>query len=140
MSAVLEAALARWPGAQSYRPGDSAALNAEILGLMRSGKKRASCEAWSVFEEGTEALPEVGRVDLALDWQGRPALALRTTEVLRLRFGEMGEAMVAEQGEFADLADWRRGYEAYLTRAGRFEPEVEMMFERFELVEDLAGW
>uniref|UniRef100_UPI003515BADA ASCH domain-containing protein n=1 Tax=Salipiger bermudensis TaxID=344736 RepID=UPI003515BADA len=86
------------------------------------------------------ALPEVGRVDLALDWQGRPALALRTTEVLRLRFGEMSEATVAEQGEFADLADWRRGYEAYLTRSGRFARDVEMMFERFELVEDLAGW
>ncbi len=138
MTAALQAALARWPGAQSYRPGDSAELNAEILALMRSGRKRASCEAWAVFDEGQEALPVVGRVDIVLDWGGAPALATRTLEVLRVPFAEMTKEMAAEQGEFTDLAHWRRGYEAYLTRSGRFAPDVAMMLERFEVVEDLA--
>ena len=138
MTVALQAALARWPGAQSYRPGDSAALNAEILALMRSGRKRASCEAWAVFDEGREALPVVGRVDIVLDWDGAPALAVRTLEVLRVPFAEMTGEMAAEQGEFTDLAHWRRGYEAYLTRSGRFAPDVAMMLERFEVVEDLA--
>lgn len=139
MTVALQAALARWPGAQGYRPGDSAALNAEILALMRSGRKRASCEAWAVFDEGHEALPVVGRVDIVLDWDGAPALATRTLEVLRVPFAEMTGEMAAEQGEFTDLAHWRRGYEAYLTRSGRFAPDVAMMLERFEVVEDLAG-
>ena len=135
----MSGASERWPGAQTYRPGDSAALNAEILGLMRSGRKTASCEAVAYFAETGEALPEVGRIDLALDWDGRPALALRTLELVWLRFHEMTEARVAEQGEFRDLAHWRQGYEAYLTRAGRYSPDAPMLMERFELVEDLAG-
>ena len=135
----MSGASERWPGAQSYWSGDSAALNAEILGLMRSGRKTASCEAVAYFAETGEALPEVGRVDLALDWGGRPALALRTLELVWLRFDEMTEARVAEQGEFRDLAHWRQGYEAYLTRAGRYSPDAPMLMERFELVEDLAG-
>ncbi|APZ54911.1 ASCH domain-containing protein [Salipiger abyssi] len=138
MTMTLQDARLRWPGCESYRPGDSAALNAEILGLMRTGVKRASCEAWEVFEDGAEALPVAGRVDIALDWQGRPALAMRTLEVLRLPFEEVTEGMALEQGEFRDLAHWRAGYRAYLERAGRYRPGVEMMLERFELVEDLG--
>ncbi|MCR8546279.1 ASCH domain-containing protein [Salipiger sp. P9] len=138
MSGVPDRVSRRWQGAQAYRPGDSAGLNAEILALMRAGVKTASCEAWDYFADTGEAVPEVGRVDIALDWQGRPALALRTLDVSRLRFDEMSEELVAAQGEFRDLAAWRRGYEAYLTRAGRFRPDVEMLLERFELVADLA--
>lgn len=139
MTDALQAALARWPGAQSDRPGDSAALNAEILALMRSGRKRASCEARAVFDEGQEALPVVGRVDIVRDRDGAPALATRMLGVLRVPFAERTGEMAAEQGEFTDLAHWRRGYETYLTRSGRFAPDGAMMLERFEGMEDLAG-
>jgi hypothetical protein len=48
----------------------------------------------------------------------------------------MDEARVVAQHKFRDLAHWRLGYEAYLTRMGRFSPNVNMMFERFKIVED----
>ena len=135
---TLVAARAKHEGAFAYLVGDSAALNAEILALKRSGVKTGTCDARAIDVDGTENLPVVGRVDIALDWEGRLALAARTLAVERIAFDQMDEVRVAQQGEFRDLAHWRLGYEAYLTRAGRFAPDVDMMFERFEIVEDFG--
>lgn len=133
---VPEAVLPRYPGAICYRPGDSAALNARILGLMRSGAKTVTCEAWDLAV--AEGLPVVGRVDIALDWQGEAALATRTLQVERIPFDAMPATHVAAQGEFRDLADWQAGYRAWLTRRGVFAPDVALMVETFAVLEDLA--
>ena len=135
----LEQALSRYPGAQTFRYGDSATLNAEVLALVRSGAKTVTCDATAAFSARGEPVPEVGRVDIALDWQGAPALAQRTLEVFTVPFDAMTEAFVAPMGEFRDLAHWRDGYEAYLRRSGHFAPDVEMLVERFELVEDFGA-
>ena len=136
--ADLETVLARYPGAVAFTFGDSADLNAEILALVRSGAKTKTCDASAAFAARGETLPAPGRTDNALDWQGRPVLALRTLSVERLRFCEMDSARVAPQGEFTDLDHWRRGYEAYLRRSGHFSPDVEMILETFECVEVFA--
>ena len=135
---TLVATRAKHEGGFAYLVGDSAALNAEILASMRSGVKTGTCDARAIDLDETENLPVVGRVDIALDWEGRLALAARTLAVERVTFDQMDEVRVAQQGEFRDLAHWRLGYEAYLTRAGRFAPDVDMMFERFEIVEDFG--
>jgi uncharacterized protein YhfF len=135
----LKKALALFPGAQSYRPGDSETLNAQILTLMRSKQKTVSCEAWSVFDDGLEPLPEAGRTDIALDWNGVAACALETMKVEKIRFCDMTEDRIPPQGEFRDLEHWRNGYRSYLTRAGRFDPQVPMMVETFRLVRDFGG-
>ena len=128
-------ARARYPGAVSFKFGDSAALNAEILELVLSGRKTASCDTVAGFEARGETLPCVGRVDIALDWEGRPVAAIRTLAVEHLPFDHMREDLVADQGEFRDLKHWRREYRAYLTRAGLFAPDVMMVMERYEVVE-----
>ncbi|MFD1343122.1 ASCH domain-containing protein [Litorisediminicola beolgyonensis] len=132
-----DAAERLFPGAVRYRPGDGPALNAEILGLMRAGRKTATCAALSEFSEA-EPAPEPGRVDIALDWAGQPALATRTLAVEQLRWDEMDEARVPPQGEFRDLADWRAGYRAYLTRAGRFREDLPLIYETFAVVHDFG--
>lgn len=129
---------ARYPQAETFRFGDSAALNAEILALVRAGRKTVTCGALASFEARDEPLPQVGRTDIALDWDGTPQLALRTVEVQHIPFDQMPEDLVADQGEFRDLDHWRAGYQAYLTRAGQFTPDVMMLVERFEVVEDLG--
>ena len=53
---------------------------------MRSGVKTGTCDVWSIYVDGTEELPVVGRVDIALDWAGRAALATRTLAVERIAF------------------------------------------------------
>jgi uncharacterized protein YhfF len=135
---TLDEARSRYPGAQTFRPGDAEALNADIIALVRDGRKTMSCEAWSYFEETGEALPVPGRIDIALDWQGNPAYAVRTLAVQRIPFDKVDAEMVQPQGEFADLEDWRRGYRSYLTRTGRFAEGVMMMVETFSMVEDFG--
>ena len=131
-------AIARYPGASSFRFGDSRVLNAQILDLVRQGRKTVTCDAVLNFAQRGDPLPEPGRIDIALDWDGAPVLAIRTESVARLRFDAMTEDLVAAQGEFRDLEDWRAGYRAYLTRAGLFAPDVEMLVETFTCVEVFA--
>ncbi len=134
----LAAAQARYPGAEAFRFGDGAALNAEILALVLAGRKTVTCDAVAGFDARGEALPEVGRVDIACDWAWAPVCATETVEVIRMPFEEVPEALVAAQGEFADLAAWRRGYRAYLERGVGFRPGMEMLLERFRVVEVLT--
>lgn len=123
------------PDADTFRFGDTAALCDEILALVRSGRKTATCEAMEVYD-GDDVMPRIGRRDIALNWDGTPALMLETVEVTQRKFSEMDEAFVAAQGEFRDLGHWRKVYTAYFKRAGMFRPHMMLMCERFRLVED----
>jgi len=138
VSDSLTKALARFPGAQTYRPGDSRDLNQTILRLIRQGRKTVSCDAWSAFEDGTEALPVAGRVDIALDWNRAPALATRTVQVEQVRFCDMTADKVAAQGEFRDLEHWVQGYRSYLARTGHFNTTMPLMVETFQMVHDFG--
>ncbi len=138
MTKTLQEIIDANPEAETFRFGDNEALCAEILVLVRSGKKTATCEAASAFGKGGDAWPEVGRRDVALEWDGTPAVMLETVEVTTRRFGDMDEEFVAAQGEFRDLAHWRAGYEAYFRRAGVFSEDMKLMCERFRLVEDFG--
>lgn len=129
---------ARYPDAVCFTFGDSAALNAQILELVRAGRKTMTCDAWEAFALRAEQLPEKGRIDIALDWVGVPQLAVRTVDVERIRFCDMDAGRVPPQGEFRDLADWQSGYEAYLRRVGLFQDDVPMLVETFEVVEDFS--
>jgi len=84
-------------------------------------------------------MPEAGRRDVALESDGTPAVMLETVEVTTRRFGDMDAEFVAAQGEFRDLEHWRKGYEAYFRRTGGFDPDMELMCERFRVVEDFGG-
>jgi len=127
------------PEAETFRFGDSAVLCAQINALVRAGTKTATCEAASFYQTGGDAWPEVGRRDIALNWDGTPAFMIETVEVRTRRFNEMDAEFVAAQGEFRDLEHWRKGYTAYFKRAGVFAPDMKLMCERFKLVQDYGG-
>ncbi|MEL7165713.1 MAG: ASCH domain-containing protein [Pseudomonadota bacterium] len=134
----LEDALARYPSAATFRFGDNERLMAEILRLVRTGKKTVTCDAVAAFSQRGDALPQVGRVDIALDWHGQPACAIRTVDVQQMPFDDVSENLVRDHGEFPDVAAWRKGYETELRRAGLFSPDVMMLVERFELIENFG--
>lgn len=138
MAQTLQQIIDANPEAETFRFGDSPQLCAEILALVRSGQKTATCEAASAYGKGGDAWPEVGRRDIALNWDGTPALMIQTVEVRTRRFSDMDEEFVAAQGEFRDLAHWRAGYEAYFRRNGGFSQDMKIMCERFEMIEDYA--
>jgi len=128
---------ARYPGAETYRFGDGAALSDALLALVRAGRKRATCTAEA--ELGiSEAMPMVGRCDIVLDFHDVPQLVTRTLELARVRFCDMTEEMALMEGEDKTLADWRAGHERYYRRAGIFAPDMGLIWERFEVVEDLG--
>lgn len=126
------------PDCETFRYGDNKKLCAQILALVRSGQKTATVEAKRVYDDGEDALPVVGRRDIALEWDGKPALMIETQQVQFLRFDQMDEALVAAQGEFRDLADWQQAYTAYFKRHGGWSADMMLMFETFKVVEDYA--
>jgi uncharacterized protein YhfF len=138
MTVTLQEIVDANPECETFRFGDSAQLCSEILALVRAGHKTATCEAVRAYSEGGDAWPEVGRRDVALEWDGAPAVMIETVAVETRRFGEMDEDFVKAQGEFRDLAHWQAGYRAYFERTGGFSEDMKIMCETFKVVEDYA--
>ncbi len=136
---TLKDVLTRYPGAQTFKFGDSASMSAELLGLVRAGRKTATCGALRDYPEGSAETPVVGRRYIALEWGGRPALVIETLEVTVSRFCDMTEAFALAEGENETLEGWREDHRRYFERNGGFDPEMELLCERFRLVEDLAS-
>lgn len=116
-----------------FKFGDSRELCDRLLALVRSGAKTATCGALRDFEAG-EPMPEVGRRDIALDWDGKPALMIETTEVTICRFRDVPEDFALAEGE-GDVEAWRLGHIDFFARNGGFDPDMELVCERFRLVE-----
>ncbi|EFO33467.1 putative cytoplasmic protein [Roseibium sp. TrichSKD4] len=134
---TLEQLKTRYPDAETFTFGDSEALCEELLSLVRAGKKTATCGALHDFQEGGEALPVVGRKDISLHWDGRPALVIETVEVIIRRFCDVDESFALAEGENETLEGWRKDHRAYFERNGGCTEEMELVCERFKLIEDL---
>ena len=117
--------------------GDSPALADELLALVLAGAKTATCSPLRDYGPGREPLPRVGRVDVVLDGSGRPACAIETLEVEVRRFDEVDEGFALAEGE-GTYDEWRAGHEVYFARNGGFSPDMELVCERFRVVEVFA--
>ena len=127
-----------YPGAGTFKFGDSAKLSKRLIALVRSGHKRATCDALATFEAEPGSMPVVGRCDIATNWDDTPAVVIRTVKVEQVRFCDVTEDMALAEGENIDLAGWQADHQAYFERNGGFDPEMMLVFEHFEVVEDLA--
>ncbi|MHA3916223.1 ASCH domain-containing protein [Halovulum sp. GXIMD14793] len=128
----------RYPDAETFRFGDNPALCAELLALVRKGVKTATCGALRDFQSGEEAMPVVGRRDIALNWDGTPALVIETIELTTRRFSDVGADFALAEGENDSLDGWRAGHQRYFERNGGFDPEMMLVCERFRLVADFG--
>ncbi|WP_170466074.1 ASCH domain-containing protein [Ruegeria arenilitoris] len=138
MTMGLKDLLDRYPGAQTFKFGDSAKLSADLLALVRAGRKTATCGALRDYPSGSPETPVVGRRDIALDWDDRPALVIETVDVSICRFCDMTKDFALAEGENDTLEGWREDHRRYFERNGGFDPEMELLCERFRLIEDLA--
>lgn len=134
----LDDVKARYPDAQTFTFGDSRALCDELLALVRAGRKTATCEAMRHYETNQDALPVVGRRDIALDWDGHPAVVIETIDVALCRFCDVDEDFALAEGENDSLAGWRAAHQTYFTRNGGFDPHMMLMCERFRVIADFA--
>jgi uncharacterized protein YhfF len=120
----------------SFNFGDNEDLCNELLRLVRSGKKTATCDALRQFGPHGEEIPVVGRRDVALNWDGTPALLLETLEVTRTRFCDVDQSFALAEGENDDLEGWQRDHQEYFERSGGFDREMMLVCERFRMILD----
>lgn len=116
--------------------GDTPELADQLLAMVLQGHKTATCAALTSFSDEGEPMPVVGRRDVVLDGQGRPAAVIETIAVAVRRFDEIDDAFAEDEGE-GPLSEWRKGHEAYFRRNGGFSPDMELLCEHFRLVEVL---
>jgi uncharacterized protein YhfF len=122
--------------ATTFAFGDTPQMADALLALVLAGTKTATCGALRDFPEGSAARPQVGRRDVVLDSQGRRAAVIETVEVTVRRFDEIDEQFAADEGEgLRTLAQWREDHRAYFARTGGFSPDMELLCERFRLIE-----
>ncbi len=131
-------AKSEFPNSVAFTFGDNEALCQTLLALVRSGKKRATCEGLRTFEQEGEPLPKVGRQDIALNWDGTPALAIETESVELVRFCDVNESFALAEGENDSLLGWQQGHQRYFERNGGFDPQMILVCERFLLVKDFG--
>ena len=127
-----------YPGAGTFKFGDSAGMCDRLNALVRSGQKTASCDALANYQTEPEAMPKLGRCDIATDWDGVPALVIRTVRLEQMRFCDVSQEVAISEGENSNLAGWQEDHNAFFERNGGFDPMMMLLFESFEIVEDLA--
>lgn len=131
-----------YPGAGTFRLAETEGRVAHLNKLVAAGKKTATCLPFSEFENDRDALPQEGRCDIVASWDGSPAMVVRTLKVERVKFRSVTPAMAMREGEDDDLEAWRkRTAKAFgkRTKEGyELNRETLMVFETFELVEDLS--
>lgn len=127
-----------YPGAGTFMLGDTAQEGADLIALVRKGKKRANCAPLRDFKDEPEAMPVVGRIDIIVDWDGTPTFVVKTVRVDEVRFCDITENMAKADG-FKDLLAWRKATRARIKKGGNFDPVLSLVFEFFSLVEDLDG-
>ena len=138
MSISIEEAKARYPGSETFRFGDSRELCGHLISLIRIGKKRATCGSLNSYKDDDEPMPVVGGRDIALNWDGTPALVIETTEFTIRRFCDVDADFALAEGEDETLEGWQVGHRAFFERNGGWKADMELVCERFTLVEDFA--
>ncbi|WP_300055809.1 ASCH domain-containing protein [uncultured Roseobacter sp.] len=136
---TLEEAKKRYPGAEVFSFGDTPELIAVLTDLVRSGAKRATCSAVADIDAGRQEAPQVGRRDIALGPDDAPAFVIETLELRETTWETMPEEMALAEGENETLEGWRADHRRYYERYGIFAPDMKLIWERFELIEDFGA-
>ena len=120
--------------------GDSKRLANELLGIVLSGRKRATAELVADFIARGDQVPRIGSHWIACDGDGLPQIIIRSTELRIGTFTSTDAAFDRDEGE-DDLTQesWQHGHRSYWARvstaAGReWSEDDEIVFERFEVV------
>ena len=128
-----------YPGAGTFRFGHDAASSAALIQLVRDGKKRAQCAPLADFADDPAAKPVEGRVDIVAHWDGTPALVVKTVRVQQVRWCDVNTNMAHSDLGRDDFTAWRKTSKAAIKQDHAFDPEMPLLFEFFQLIEDLDG-
>ena len=128
-----------YPGAGTFQFGHDAESSAALISLVRAGQKRALCAPLAEFDEAPEAMPVEGRTDIVAHWDGTPALVVKTVKVQHIRYCDVNTNMAHSDLGRDDFTGWRKATKAAIRGDHKFDPEMMLVFEFFQLIEDLDG-
>jgi uncharacterized protein YhfF len=120
--------------------GDSVGLADELLGLVISGRKRATAELLDEFTAAGEGPPRVGSHWVVCDGAGAPRLVLRSVELRVATFDEVDARFAHDEGEGdRSLDGWRADHRRYwqrtcAARGAEWSEHDEIVLERFRVV------
>ncbi|KAA5974603.1 MULTISPECIES: ASCH domain-containing protein [Pantoea] len=135
MAMTLEQLQEKYPDAMVDAFGDSPELANALSTLIIAGKKVATCGSAASWQD-QEKLPQPGGYSIVLNGEQQPVCVIRTTGLFLTRFDRVTPEMAMLEGE-GDLSldYWRQEHQRYFQREGSFHPEMELIFETFQLVE-----
>lgn len=97
--------------------GDSAELSRELLGLIKSGRKRAGTGLLWAYEHDGERIAETGDIEIVVDHCNQPALITRIVRSEVIAFSEVTAEYAATEGEGdGSLESWREGHWNFFSR------------------------
>lgn len=127
-----------YPGAGTFLLGATKGRVEHLNKLVAAKQKTATCLPWSEFENDQDALPQVGRCDIIANWDGTPAMVVRTVSVDKVKFRHVTPQMAMAEGEDNDIEAWRKRTAKAFGTKGVLDRDTMLVFETFELVEDLG--
>ena len=140
--APLEAVLGQ-DDAASLRPpafafGDSPEMSDRLAKLVLDGEKSATSAWLASYEAEGIDIPEVGDLSIMCDGADRPLALLRTADVRKIPFADVGPEIAQAEGE-GTLDEWKAEHRDFFARECaalgiEFDPEGEVVVEFFEVV------
>ena len=122
-----------WTALERFSFGDGPALADDLLELVLSGAKTATC--WS-DRETVET--HVGKRMVACDGAGTPRAVIETVSLEPRVFEAVDAAFARLEGEGdLSLAWWREAHQGYFERNGGFDPKMTLWLEVFRVVQRL---
>lgn len=133
MSLTLHALQQRYPQALVWGFGDSSEMADELAALVIRGDKRASCGALASYLK-EPILP--GSYNITLNGRHQPVCVIRIIALRVVRYCDVSAELARLEGEGdRSLAYWQHSHQAFFEREGIWAPDMELVFEEFELVE-----
>jgi uncharacterized protein YhfF len=131
---------AKYEGLIRWAFGNTAELADELLALVLAGKKTATCGALWQYESEHWPMPKPGELSIVVDSARHPRVVVETVSVEVKRFDEVDSDFARDEGE-GDLSYeyWRNAHEEYFRGQGRFSPDMQVVCERFRVVEKLSA-
>lgn len=125
--------------------GDSPEMADQLIALVLSGIKTASCSALWEWEAEKEPLITPGAFALIVDGHGNPRCILETTEVIHQPFNQVDTQFAFDEGEGDRTYEyWRREHWSFfgrtLPKIGKQPAEdMPVVCERFRVIYQETG-
>ena len=140
--APLEAVLGQ-DDAASLRPpafafGDSPEMSDRLAKLVLDGEKSATSAWLASYEAEGIDIPEVGDLSIMCDGADRPLALLRTADVRKISFADVGPEIAQAEGE-GTLDEWKAEHRDFFARECaalgiEFDPEGDVVVEFVEVL------